>query len=77
LSSEVKRIETHQEVINGARLELIGLAAFLNDMEPMSDPDTIRKWMALADMHEEAMKAIRMVFDSPVFSEEREMSVSA
>jgi hypothetical protein len=62
LSSEVKRIETHQEVINGARLELISLAAFLNDLDPIEDPDTIKKWLALADMHEEAMNAIRMVF---------------
>lgn len=62
LSGEVKRIETHQAVINGARMELIGLAAFLNDIEPISDPDTIKKWLALADMHEEAMKAIRSVF---------------
>jgi DNA repair exonuclease SbcCD ATPase subunit len=62
LSGEVKRIETHQSVINGARMELIGLAAFLNDIEPISDPDTIKKWLALADMHEEAMKAIRSVF---------------
>jgi hypothetical protein len=62
LSSEVRRIETHREVINGSRLELIGLAAFLNDLEPMSDPDTIQRWLALADMHEEAMKTIRLVF---------------
>lgn len=62
LSGEVKRIETHQSVINGARMELIGLAAFLNDIEPISDQDTIKKWLALADMHEEAMKAIRSVF---------------
>ncbi len=62
LSGEVKRIETHQSVINGARMELIGLAAFLNDIEPISDPDTIKKWLALADMHEETMKAIRSVF---------------
>lgn len=65
LSSEVKRIETHQDVINGVRLELIGLAAFLNDMEPMNDPATIRKWLALADMHQEAVNAIRMVFGKP------------
>jgi hypothetical protein len=62
LSSEVRRIETHREVINGSRLELISLAAFLNDLEPMSDPDTIQRWLALADMHEEAMKTIRLVF---------------
>lgn len=62
LSSEVKRIETHRSVIDGSRLELIGLAAFLNDMEPMNDKDTIRRWLALADMHEEAMKTIRLVF---------------
>jgi uncharacterized protein YukE len=62
LDNEVKRIETHQDVINGVRLELISLAAFLNDMEPINDRTTILKWLALADMHEEAMKAIRMVF---------------
>jgi hypothetical protein len=62
LSGEVKRIETHQAVISGARLELINLAAFLNDMDPMSDPDTVRKWLALADMHREAEQAIRSVF---------------
>ena len=62
LSSEVKRIETHREVINGARLELINLAAFLNDMEPMNDPDTINRWLALADMHHDAVNAIHQVF---------------
>jgi outer membrane murein-binding lipoprotein Lpp len=62
LSGEVKRIETHQAVINGDRLELINLAAFLNDMDPMNDPDTVRKWLALADMHKEAEQAIRSVF---------------
>lgn len=62
LDSDVKRIETHRGVIDGSRLELISLAAFLNDLDPMSDPDTIRRWLALADMHEEAAKGIRLVF---------------
>lgn len=62
LGSDVKRIETHRGVIDGSRLELISLAAFLNDLDPMSDPDTLRRWLALADMHEEAAKSIRLVF---------------
>lgn len=62
LDSEVKRVETHQSVINGVRLELIGLAAFLNDMEPIKDKDTIKKWLALAQMNDEASKTIRWVF---------------
>ena len=62
LSSEVKRIETHQSVINGVRLELISLAAFLNDIDAISDKDTISKWLALANMCDEAHKAIYMVF---------------
>ena len=62
LDSDVKRIETHRSIIDGSRLELIGLAAFLNDLDPMNDPDTLRRWQALADMHEEAAKSIRMVF---------------
>lgn len=62
LSSEVKRIETHREVINGCRLELINLAAFLQDMEPMTDADTIARWLALADMHEAAANSIFLVF---------------
>ena len=62
LSSEVKRVETHQNVIHDVRLKLIGLAGFLNDLEPISDPDTIRKWLALAGMCKEADTAIRLVF---------------
>lgn len=62
LDNDVKRIETHRSVIDGSRLELISLAAFLNDLDPMSDPDTLRRWLALADMHEEAAKSIRLVF---------------
>lgn len=64
LDSEVKRIETHQSVINGVRLELINLAAFLHDLEPMNDKETINKWIALSDMCDEAKSAIRLVFDS-------------
>ena len=62
LDSDVKRIETHRRVIDGSWLELISLAAFLNDLEPLTDPDTVRRWLALADMHEEATKSIRRVF---------------
>lgn len=62
LDSDVTRIETHRSVIDGSRLELISLAAFLNDLDPMSDQDTLRRWLALADMHEEAAKSIRLVF---------------
>jgi len=62
LDSDVKRIETHRGVIDGSRLDLISLAAFLNDLDPMSDQDTLRRWLALADMHEEAAKSIRLVF---------------
>lgn len=65
LDNEVKRIETHQDVINGVRLELISLAAFLNDMEPMNDPATVRKWLALAGMCREATGAIDLVFGKP------------
>lgn len=62
LSSEVKRIETHRHVIDGSRLELIGLASFLNDMDPINDQDTINRWLALADMHQEATNSIKAVF---------------
>jgi len=62
LDSDVKRIETHRSVIDDHRLHLINLAAFLNDLDPMSDPDTVRRWLALADMHAEAAKGIRLVF---------------
>lgn len=65
LESENKRLEVHQSVINGSRLELISLAAFLNDLDPINDPATVRKWLALADMHEEAMNAIRLIFGQP------------
>jgi DNA repair exonuclease SbcCD ATPase subunit len=58
LSSEINRIEEHRDYINGARLNLINLAAFLNDMDPMNDPETVRKWLALADMIEDTSKAI-------------------
>lgn len=58
LSSDAKRIETHQSVINGVRLELINLAAFLNDEESIQDTETLKRWRALADMLGEAMTAI-------------------
>ena len=62
LNSDAKRLEVHQDVIEKSRLALISLAAFLNDLDPITDQPTIHKWVALADMHEEAMKAIRLVF---------------
>lgn len=77
LDSEVKRIETHQNVINGVRLELISLAAFLNDLDPMNDQDTIKKWLALAQMNEEASKTIRWVFGDRDESHGRELRVVA
>ena len=58
LSSEVKRIETHQSQIAGTRLELISLAAFLNDLDSIQDSDTIKQWRALADMLDTAAGAI-------------------
>ena len=63
LDSDVKRIETHHSVINGVRLELIGLAAFLNDLEPITDTATVKRWLALAEMHEAASQSIRLVFE--------------
>ena len=63
LDSEVKRIETHRSVIDGCRLELIGLAAFLNDLDPINDQDTVKRWLALADMLDDASQSIRMVFE--------------
>ena len=62
LSSEVKRIEVHQSTINGVRLELIGLAAFLSDLDPIKDQDTIKKWLALGLMLGEAQAAIESLF---------------
>ncbi len=62
LSSDVKRIETHRSVIDGIRLELIGLAAFLSDMEDMRDLDTIRRWQALGCMLQEAKSGIDALF---------------
>jgi NADH dehydrogenase/NADH:ubiquinone oxidoreductase subunit G len=62
LNNEAKRIETHQSVIEKQRLELISLAAFLNDLDPMNDQDTVKRWQALAQMHEEAATTIRLVF---------------
>ncbi len=58
LDSEAKRIETHQSQIAGTRLELISLAAFLNDLDPIHDSDTIKQWRALADMLDTAAGAI-------------------
>ena len=63
LDSEVKRIETHRSVIDGCRLELIGLAAFLNDLDSINDQDTVKRWLALADMLADASQSIRMVFE--------------
>lgn len=49
-------------VINGVRLELIGLAAFLSDLDPIEDRETVRRWLGLAGMLEEATSAIRQSF---------------
>ena len=58
LNSEVKRLEIHDSTINGVRLELISLAAFLSDEEPIQDAETLKRWRALADMLGEAMTAV-------------------
>jgi len=58
LESDAKRAEVHQSVINGVRLELINLAAFLNDEESIQDTETLKRWRALANMLGEAMTAI-------------------
>lgn len=62
LDSDIKRAEVHQKVIEEQRLHLISLAAFISDMEPMNTPDTVRRWLALADMCMEAAHGIRQVF---------------
>lgn len=62
MDSEVKRLEVHQSTINGVRLELVSLAAFLSDLDPISDPETIRRWLGLAGMCQDATDSIRMVF---------------
>lgn len=62
LESDIKRAEVHQKVIEEQRLHLISLAAFISDMDSMKDRDTIKRWLALADMHMEAANSIRLVF---------------
>lgn len=62
LSSEVKRAETHMRVIDGVRQKLIGLSELLHDVEPITEPETVRNWNALAGMCDEAARAIRSVF---------------
>ena len=62
LSSEVKRAETHMRVIDGVRQKLIGLSELLYDADPITEPETVRNWNALAGMCDEAARAIRSVF---------------
>jgi len=62
LDSDIKRAEVHQKVIEEQRLHLISLAAFISDMEPINTPETVRRWLALADMCLEAAHGIRQVF---------------
>lgn len=62
LDSEVKRLAVHKEVIDESRLSLISLAGFLNDLDPVSDPATIKRWLALGEMHKNAWETIRYVF---------------
>ena len=66
LDSLTKRIETHRQVIDGLRLELINLAAFLSDMDPIPDIETVRRWLALADMNREAAATIEQLFKRPL-----------
>jgi chromosome segregation ATPase len=69
LGSESKRLEVHHDVIEKSRLGLISLAAFLNDLDPIGDKGTIKKWMALADMHQAATDSIRMAFSNSALTE--------
>lgn len=62
LDGEARRIETHQTIIEELRLKLIGLAAFLSDEEPIQDADTIKRWLALAGMCDDAKNAIESMF---------------
>lgn len=73
LDSEAKRLEVHHDVIEKSRLELISLAAFLNDLDPITDKGTIKKWLALADMHQAAADSIGLAFGHHRF----ELSVAA
>lgn len=75
LDSEVKRLEVHQSTINGVRLELIGLASFLNDLDPINDKATIKKWLALAGMLDDASQGIRSVFAPQPQSGHRNLQV--
>lgn len=65
LDSDAKRNEVHQSVIEEQRLQLISLAAFLTDADPIRDSDTIKKWRALAAMHRDAAHGIDAVFGKP------------
>lgn len=62
IDNDVKRIEAHRHVIETNRLNLINLAAFLAEIDPIGDNDTIRQWLSLADMHKKAAESIAMVF---------------
>ena len=62
LESDAKRIEVHHDVIEKSRLELISLAAFLSDMDPMTEVDTVKRWIALSGMLDDASKSIRALF---------------
>lgn len=55
-------LKRHADMIESATITAQELMVFLSNADAIYDPDTINQWLALADMHEEAMKAIRMVF---------------
>lgn len=59
---EQRRLEVHHEIIEKHRLSLIDLAAFLSDLEPVDDAETVQKWIKLAGMLQQGVDAIYTVF---------------
>lgn len=57
-----RRLEIHQGIIEKHRLLLIDLAAFLSDLEPLDDAETVRKWRKLSAMMDQAAAAIITIF---------------
>jgi len=62
MNSEDKIDEIHQQVIQGVRVELINLGVFLNDVDPISNKNTIKKWRLLSGMLNDAHIAVDQVF---------------
>lgn len=65
LFDEKSLLKRHLNMIESATIAIQELMLFLSSEPPLNDPATVRKWLALADMHEEAMNAIRLIFGQP------------